>query len=423
MRVEKEAEREVKVRKNKLTEGFGKKKEEKKEAKAALQRQKSDILSDHEFERMKEERERIEAGHPELREHQSRDQQGGGSTYPDVEDDEADPNYARIQNFRDREMGPVPQQLSQAPPYNAIQHSHAHAAAPQNPSAFPGHGNHANDPGAVPDDDHIDRLYAKVNKPRAAGSTSPPAPAAVNDSLDRIQQLRREYQQARREGIVPPYEELDQRRRGHENDAHRMPGRGADPRLAPRYEEVERQYASLPRRGPLDPAEYPMQPWAGHYPGPPQAPQGYPQPMSYPNPNSQPAPSYSGYPPPGQPYPRPGDPRGVDPAYYPHPSAQQRGPMRQDVPPSPTPPLRGLRYDTMMRGTGGGGYRHLVDPGPDQYSYTGEVGRQTAAAAPNQPKTEECHDCSCVDQSRPGMINMNRMLITLDCAAPLLPLL
>ncbi|XP_062258105.1 partitioning defective 3 homolog B isoform X2 [Platichthys flesus] len=355
---------------------FGKKKEEKKEAKAALQRQKSDILSDHEFERMKEERERIEAGHPELREHQSRDQQGGGSTYPDVEDDEADPNYARIQNFRDREMGPVPQQLSQAPPYNAIQHSHAHAASPQNPSAFSGHGNHANDPGAVPDDDHIDRLYAKVNKPRAAGSTSPPAPAAVNDSLDRIQQLRREYQQARREGIVPPYEELDQRRRAHENDAHRMPGRGADPRMAPRYEEVERQYASLPRRGPLDPAEYPMQPWAGHYPGPPQAPQGYPQPMSYPNPNAQPAPSYSGYPPPGQPYPRPGDPRGVDPAYYPHPSSQQRGPMRQDVPPSPTPPLRGLRYDTMMRGTGGGGYRHLVDPGPDQYSYTGEVGRQ-----------------------------------------------
>lgn len=37
---------------------FGKKKDEKKEAKAALQRQKSDILSDHEFERMKEERER-----------------------------------------------------------------------------------------------------------------------------------------------------------------------------------------------------------------------------------------------------------------------------------------------------------------------------------------------------------------------------
>uniref|UniRef100_A0A4W6G1B5 Par-3 family cell polarity regulator beta b n=2 Tax=Lates calcarifer TaxID=8187 RepID=A0A4W6G1B5_LATCA len=355
---------------------FGKKKEEKKEAKAALQRQKSDILSDHELERMKEERQRIEAGHPELREHRSKDQQGGGgrSAYPDVEDDDTDPNYARIQSFRDRDMGSVPQPLSQSPPYSTIQHTHA--PSPQTPSGFPGHGNHANDPGATPDDDHIDRLYAKVNKPRAAASTSPPAPSPANDSsVDRIQQLRREYQQARREGMVPPYEELDPRRRGHENDAHRMPGRGTDPRLAPRYEEVERQYASLPRRGPLDPAEYPMQPWSGHYPGPPQAPQGYPQSLSYPNPNSQSGPSYSGYPP-GQQYPRSGDPRGVDPGYYPHPSSQQRGPLRQDVPPSPTPPLRGLRYDTMMRGTGGGGYRHPMDPSPDQYGYSGEGGRQ-----------------------------------------------
>ncbi|XP_056244818.1 partitioning defective 3 homolog B isoform X2 [Seriola aureovittata] len=354
---------------------FGKKKEEKKEAKAALQRQKSEILSDHELERMKEERERIEAGHPELREHRSRDQQGGGggSAYPDVEDDDTDPNYARIQSFRDRDVGPVPQLPSQSPPYSTIQHTHAHTASPQSLTTFPGHGNHVNNPGAIPDDDHIDRLYAKVNKPRGTGATSPPASA--NDSVDRIQQLRREYQQARREGMVPPYEELDPRRRGHENDAHRMPGRGTDPRLAPRYEEVERQYASLPRRGPLDPGDYPMQPWSGHYPGPPQAAQGYPQSLSYPNPNSQAGPSYPGYPP-SQPYPRPGDPRGVDPGYYPHPSSQQRGPLRQDVPPSPTPPLRGLRYDTMMRGTGGGGYRHLMDPGPDQYGYTGEGGRQ-----------------------------------------------
>lgn len=72
------------------------------------------------------------------------------------------------------------------------------------------------------------------------------------------------------------------------------------------------------RRGPMDPGDYPMQSWSGHYPGPPQAIQGYSQPMSYPNTNSQAGPSYSGYPP-GQPYPRPGDPRGVDPSYYPHP--------------------------------------------------------------------------------------------------------
>ncbi|XP_008293400.1 partitioning defective 3 homolog B [Stegastes partitus] len=328
---------------------FGKKKEEKKEAKAAVQRQKSDVLSDHEFERMKEERERIEASHPELREQQSRDQQGGGSAYPDFEDDDADPNYARIQSFRDRDAAPVPQPLAQSPPYSSIQHGHG-------PSGFPGHGNHSTEAGALPDDDPLDRLYAKVNKPRGAGTTSPPAPAPGSDSMDRIQQLRREYQQARREGMVPPYEELDPRRRGQDSEPHRMPGRGTDHRLSPRYEEVERQYASLPRRGPLDPAEYPVQPWSGHYPGPPPAQQGYPQSPSYPNPSAQSGPSYSNYPP-GQPYPRPGDPRGVDPGYYPHPSSQQRGPLRQDVPPSPTPPLRGLRYDTMTRGTGGGGYR------------------------------------------------------------------
>ncbi|XP_063353370.1 partitioning defective 3 homolog B isoform X1 [Pelmatolapia mariae] len=329
---------------------FGKKKEEKKEAKAALQRQKSDLLSDHELERMKEERERIEASHPELRD--QRQGGGGGSAYPDFEDDDADPNYARIQSFRDRDMGSVPQPLSQSPPYSAFQH--ARTPSPLGPSGFQGHGNHTNEPGVIPDDDPLDRLYAKVNKSRGAGTTSPPAPSQANDSMDRIQQLRREYQQARREGMVPPYEELDPRRRGHENDPHRVPGRGADHRLTPRYEEVERQYASLPRRGPLDAADYPMQPWSGPYPGPPHAQQGYPQAPSYPT--SQSAPSYPNYPP-GQPYPRQGDPRGIDPGYYPHPSSQQRGPLRQDVPPSPTPPLRGLRYDTMTRGTGGGGYR------------------------------------------------------------------
>ncbi|XP_032385448.1 partitioning defective 3 homolog B isoform X4 [Etheostoma spectabile] len=478
---------------------FGKKKEEKKDSKTALQQQKSGLLSDHEFERMKDERERIEAGHPELRDQRLRDQQGGdgGSAYPDVEDDDTDPNYARIQSFRNREMGPMPLPPSQSPPYSTIQHTNPGTPSPQGRSALPGHGNHGNDPGAIPDGDPLDRLYAKVNKPRGAGTTSPPVSATANDSsVDRIQQLRREYQQARREGIVPPYEELDPRRRGHESNAHRMPGRGTDHRLAPRYEEVERQYASLPRRGPLDPADYPMQHWSSHYPGPPQAPQGYPQSssypnpisqsaqsypnpnsqsapsypnpnsqsaqsypnpnsqsaQSYPNPNSQSAPSYpnpssqsapsypnpssqsapsypnpssqsapsypnpssqsapsypnpnsqsapsypnpnsqsapsysnpnsksaqsySGYPP-GQPYARPGDPRSVDHGYYPHPSSQQRGPLRQDVPPSPTPPLRGPRYDTLTRGTRGGGYRHLVDPSPDQYGYTGEGGRQ-----------------------------------------------
>lgn len=332
---------------------FGKKKDEKKEAKAALQRQKSDLLTDVELEKMKEERERIESSHPELR---PRDQQSNAA-YPDVEDDDMDPNYARIQTFRDRTMPSPSQAMSQSPLYNTVQHPSARTPSPHAPPPFPGHRSNGTDPGAAPDDDHIDGLYAKVNKPRGGGATSPAAPAPASDSsVDRIQQLRREYKQARREGMVPPYEELDLRRRVHDNDPHRMPGR--DPRMAPRYEEVERQYASLPRRGPMNPAEYPMQqqqqPWSGHYPGPPQAPHAYPQAPSYPNPSSQSAAPYSYTA--GPPYTR--DPRVVEPGYYTHPSSQQRGPLRQDVPPSPTPPLRGLRYETMSRGAvGGGGYR------------------------------------------------------------------
>ncbi|XP_076027090.1 partitioning defective 3 homolog B-like, partial [Genypterus blacodes] len=356
---------------------FGKRKEEKKEAKAAQQKHKTEILSDMELERLKDERERIEAKHPELRE-----QRGGGSSYPDVQDDDADPNYAQINNFRERDMGSVPQPLSQSPPYSTFHHNHARTPSPQRPAAFPGHGN---DSGGMPDGDPLDGLYAKVNKPRGAGAISPPAPAAANDgSMERIQQLRREYQQARREGMVPPYEELDHRRRGHDNDTHRMPSRGTDHRMAPRYEEVECHYASLPRQGPLDPSDYTMlPPWSGHYPGPPQPSQAYPQSPSYPNPNAQSGPSYPGYPS-SQQYGRAGDHRGVEPGYYPHPSPhhqqpqpQQRGPLRQDVPPSPTPPLRGLRYDTMTRvAGGGGGYRHLGDPGLDHFGYTGEGGRR-----------------------------------------------
>ncbi|XP_061647250.1 partitioning defective 3 homolog B isoform X1 [Phyllopteryx taeniolatus] len=355
---------------------FGKKKEDKKEAKAALHRQKSDTLTDLEFERMKDERERIEAGHPDLHEHHSKDQQvaGGGAIYENVEDDDTDPNYARIQSFKDRNMVSPAQPQLQSSPHNTVQHSYVRTPSPQGPSTFSGQANRSCDPGAIPEDP-FDRLYAKVNKPKAAGTTTAPVCATFNDSnMDRIQQLRKEYQQAKREGMVPPYEEVDPRRLGNEKE--RIPGRGKDHRMAPQYEEVERQYASLPRRGPLDPAEYTMHPWSSHYIGAPQAPQGYHKTPSYLNPNSQSPPSFSNYPP-SQPYSRPGDPRGVDSGFYSHPSSQQRGPLRQDVPPSPTPPLRGLRYDTMTRGTtGGGGYRHLVDPSPEQYGYTGDSGRQ-----------------------------------------------
>lgn len=101
--------------------------------------------------------------------------------YPDVEDDDADPNYARIQSFRERNMGSVPQPLPQSPPYNTIQHAHARTPSPQGPSPFLGHGGHGNNSAAIPDEDPLDRLYAKVNKPRGAGTTSPPVSATAND--------------------------------------------------------------------------------------------------------------------------------------------------------------------------------------------------------------------------------------------------
>ncbi|KAI5628054.1 partitioning defective 3-like B isoform X1, partial [Silurus asotus] len=294
---------------------FGKKKEEKSkgESKASTQKHASDMLSEEELERMKEERERIEAKHQELRDRQARDRFGS----PDVEDDDVDPNYARINTFRGR-LSP-----SQSP-YGTRSPSPQRATHPSN---------HSREQST---EDPLDGLYAKINKPRG------PTPHGADSSMDRIQQLRREYQQARREGAAPAYEELEARRQGSEYDPHRIPVRSSDPRMAPRYEDVERQYASLPRRGPVDPTEYPGQAWPGHR-----------DPAHY----TTPQPGYhSNYPH------RPLDPRHNDPGLY-HPHPPQRGPLRQDVPPSPPVALRSARYDTMNRG----GFRHTS---PERFTYT-----------------------------------------------------
>ncbi|XP_055733926.1 partitioning defective 3 homolog B-like isoform X1 [Salvelinus fontinalis] len=213
-------------KKTKKKKGFGllrfvKKKDEKvkrAEAKAALQRQKSEVLSEEELERMKEERERIEAKHAELRERQARDK----GPLPDVEDDYMDPNYARINNS----------------PYSRTRTPSPQRPPPHSLGPGPSHGNEPSNK------DPLDGLYAKVNKQRQA-------PPMADSSVDRIQQLRREYQQVCREGAAPVYEEIETRQRGPEYNQHKMPvrvaGPGPDHRLAPRYEEVERQYASLPR--------------------------------------------------------------------------------------------------------------------------------------------------------------------------------
>ncbi|XP_026881587.2 partitioning defective 3 homolog B isoform X3 [Electrophorus electricus] len=286
---------------------FGKKKEEKgkSEWKASLAKQ-AEILSVEELERMKDERERIEAKHQELRGRQVRDRFGP----PNMEDDDGDPNYARINAFKGR-LSPSQALYGNRSP--SPQRSAPHSREPSG-------------------EDPLNSLYAKVNKPRGPPPHGP-------DSMDRIQQLRREYQQALREGAAPAYEELEARRRGLELDP-RVPVRSGEPRLVPRYEDVERQYASLPRRGPADTDEYTAQPWAGHR-----------DPAHY----ASPLPAYHSS------YPRPLDPRQGDLGFY-NPPPPQRGPMRQDVPPSPPVPLRAPRYDTMS-------HRGFRNTSPERFGF------------------------------------------------------
>uniref|UniRef100_UPI001EAE8467 partitioning defective 3 homolog B-like n=1 Tax=Oncorhynchus gorbuscha TaxID=8017 RepID=UPI001EAE8467 len=136
----------------------------------------------------------IEAKHAELRERQAREK----GPLPDVEDDYMDPNYARINNFRD----------------NSSPYSRTRTPSPQRP---PPHGlgpgpSHGNEPS---NKDPMDGLYAKVNKQRQA-------PPMADSSVDRIQQLRREYQQVCREGPAPVYEEIETRQRGPEYNQHKV---------------------------------------------------------------------------------------------------------------------------------------------------------------------------------------------------------
>ncbi|XP_063069863.1 partitioning defective 3 homolog B-like isoform X2 [Engraulis encrasicolus] len=185
---------------------FGKKKEEKRDGKTTPIKNTADILSEGELERMKEERERIEAKHQELRDRQARDRYPS----PDVEDDDADPNYARIYAFR--EPG--------SPPLGPRTHTDSAPRPPLSPPMVPGLGpSHSREASG---EDALDGLYARVNKQRGPPGPSLSPPSTSPDSMDRIQQLRREYHQAQREGAAPAYDDLDPRRRGPEYDPHRV---------------------------------------------------------------------------------------------------------------------------------------------------------------------------------------------------------
>nr|XP_027797682.1 partitioning defective 3 homolog B isoform X4 [Marmota flaviventris] len=179
----------------------------------------------------------------------------------------------------------------------------------------------------------------------------------MGGSTDRIQKLRKEYYQARREGF-PLYEDEEGRARPSDYDLHWVSGKGPDGNAHNlRFEGLERQYASLPRGGPADPADYLT-----------AAPRGLYKERELPYyPGLHP-----GHPPKGS-YSRPTDLRVADlryPHYYASPPApQHKGPFRQDVPPSPPQHQRVPAYQEMGRvGPRGGS--------PDQYPYRTQDPRQ-----------------------------------------------
>ncbi|XP_044769638.1 partitioning defective 3 homolog B isoform X4 [Neomonachus schauinslandi] len=178
----------------------------------------------------------------------------------------------------------------------------------------------------------------------------------ASGSTDRIQKLRKEYYQARREGFTL-YED-DEGRARLDYDLHWVSGKGPDGNAHNvRFEGMERQYASLPRGGPADPIDYLTATPRALY-------------------KERELPYYPGahpvHPPKGS-YPRPPDLRVADlryPQYYPPPPApQHKGPFRQDVPPSPPQHHRVPAYQEMGRPGPRGG-------SPDQYPYRAQDPRQ-----------------------------------------------
>ncbi|XP_068542031.1 partitioning defective 3 homolog B isoform X4 [Anas acuta] len=179
---------------------------------------------------------------------------------------------------------------------------------------------------------------------------------AGGGNADRIQKLRKEYHQARREGL-PFYEDDEVRTQPSDYDQHWVPGKGPDgSSYNLHFEGMERQYASLPRRGPAEPLEYLTGPRVIY--------------------KERDLPYYQG----GQPavhpskgnYIRAPDTRVAElryPQYYPaQPVANQhKGPLRQDVPPSPPQPHRAPAYNEIVRHRG---------TSPDQYQYRQQDPRQ-----------------------------------------------
>ncbi|XP_026157654.1 par-3 family cell polarity regulator beta a isoform X2 [Mastacembelus armatus] len=300
---------------------FGKKKEDKSKDAAKASKNKLEALSEEELDRLPDNRDGYNPRYGEIPlSHVTPD----SAFPPDMEDDDSDSNYARITNYR---QPPSPRSFISRTPSPA-------APAGPNPSQL--------------SPEELDGLYAKVNKSRPPPSMQSQAQA---DSDQRLQDLRREYLQAR---AAPVYEELDAaRRRVLENDPNRVAPRGAESRPVHRYDDIEQQYLTHTRR---DPYDYPT-----------HSRPVYKEPASYP--------SHSGRVSGAQSQQAPANPR-----YYP--SSPRTGQphqaaARQDVPPSPSTGHRGRHYYEAVGGRGDG-YRQ-ASPGrytsPERYGYRDE--RQT----------------------------------------------
>uniref|UniRef100_A0A8C2VHQ4 Par-3 family cell polarity regulator beta n=1 Tax=Chinchilla lanigera TaxID=34839 RepID=A0A8C2VHQ4_CHILA len=320
---------------------FGKKKDGKRGEAEQKGGPKQGNPREEELEKWKGTQERIGAKHQELREKQARgllDYATGtiGSVH-DMDDDEIDPNYARVNHFRE--------------PCASANVFRSPSPPQAGPFGYPRDGRPLS-----PERDHLEGLYAKVNKPY-----HPPAPAdsgrPVGGNSDRIQKLRKEYYQARREGFLL-YEDDEGRPRPTDYDLHWVSGKSPERNAhSLRFEGMERQYASLPRASPADPVDYLAAAPRGLY-------------------SERELPYYPGahpvHPPKGG-YARPPDLRVTDlryPQYYPPPPVpQHKGPFRQDVPPSPPRHQRVPAYQEMGRARPQGG-------SPDRHPYRTQDPRQ-----------------------------------------------
>uniref|UniRef100_A0A8C3TZX1 Par-3 family cell polarity regulator beta n=1 Tax=Catharus ustulatus TaxID=91951 RepID=A0A8C3TZX1_CATUS len=317
---------------------FGKKKEDKSGKADQKGTPKQGMLKEEELEKMKDERERIGAKHQELRQKQLRglSDYSTGPGGPDIDDDEVDPNYARVNHFREA-----------YPPAGVYRPS-----SPAVGETFV----YLRDSSSAPmEREHLEGLYAKINKqhyPQTSGDSG----CTGGGNADRIQRLRKEYHQARREGL-PFYEDDEARTQLSDYNQCWVPGKGPDgSSYSLHFEGVERQYASLPRRGPAEPLEYLTGPRVTY--------------------KERDLPYYHG----GQPvihpskgnYIRAPDTRAAElryPPYYPAQPIpnQHKGPLRQDVPPSPPQSHRAPAYSEIVRHRG---------TSPDHYQYRQQDPRQ-----------------------------------------------